>query len=50
MSSIKSLYQKIETEFPKLDIAVNNVGTAKMKSLTEITEEEFDYSKNVRYY
>ena len=47
MNSVRGLYQKIETDYPKLDIAVNNVGSANIKPLTEITEAEFDYSINV---
>lgn len=47
MDSIKNLYQNIKDDFPKLDIAINNVGAGTMKPLTEITEEEFDYDLNV---
>ncbi|WP_299335872.1 SDR family NAD(P)-dependent oxidoreductase [uncultured Psychroserpens sp.] len=47
MSSVESLYNIISEKYPKLDIAINNVGTASLKPLTEITEEEFDNTINV---
>ncbi len=47
MQSVNNLYSKIEKDYPQLDIAINNVGTGKLKPLTEISESEFDYSINV---
>jgi NAD(P)-dependent dehydrogenase (short-subunit alcohol dehydrogenase family) len=47
MDSVKALYEKIEKDYPKLDIAVNNVGAGSLKLLTQTTEEDFDHTINV---
>lgn len=47
MASINELYKRIEKDFPELDIAINNIGSAQQKPLTETTEADFDYSINV---
>lgn len=47
MASVKALYDTILKNHPNLDIAINNVGTANLKPLTEITEDEFDTTINV---
>lgn len=47
MESVRALYQNIAEEFEAIDIAVNNVGTAVIKPLTDYEEEEFDYVLNV---
>jgi len=53
VSSIDSMFEKIDTELvnlgqePKLDILINNAGTAIGKPIQEWKEEEFDYQFNL---
>ena len=42
IADIERLFAETLTRFGKLDILVNNAGVATLKSLPEITEEEFD--------
>lgn len=47
MSSVNALYKTISNQYPNLDVAINNVGTADLKSLVEVSEDEFDRTINV---
>lgn len=47
MDSVKNLYRIIQYEYSSIDIAVNNVGLAIMKSLVDFEEEDFDATFNV---
>ena len=47
MDSVRNLYSTIQNEFSSIDIAVNNVGLAIMKSIVDFEEEDFDASINV---
>ncbi len=47
MDSVKKFYSTIKEEYKTVDIAINNVGLAIMKPLTDFQEEEFDKIINV---
>lgn len=42
IADIRRLFQKTVDHFGQLDILVNNAGNTKMKSIAEVTEEDFD--------
>lgn len=47
MDSVRNLYSIIDKDFSSIDIAVNNVGLAIMKTIVEFEEEDFDATMNV---
>ena len=43
ISAVKSVVEKVVAKFKRLDILINNAGMAGMGSLSEETEEKFDF-------
>lgn len=46
---LKALYQKVQTEFGKIDIIVANAGVAERIPFEKTTEEKFDYMVDTNY-